>query len=132
MSNATQLLHSIPVDPLTGAISVPIYQTSTFVQEAPGVNKGYDYARSNNPTREALENIIVSHKPKEKLLIQKVQKGEDAGKKDMLRIRGKLHDATLYGLSNGKEAYRIKLTKLAGKQFVRSPRIHHQHDQVRR
>lgn len=59
MSNATQLLHSIPVDTLTGAISVPIYQTSTFVQEAPGVNKGYDYARSNNPTREALESIIT-------------------------------------------------------------------------
>lgn len=59
MSNATQLLHSIPVDPLTGAISVPIYQTSTFVQEAPGVNKGYDYSRSNNPTREAAENIIA-------------------------------------------------------------------------
>ena len=59
MSNATQLLHSIPVDPLTGAISVPIYQTSTFVQESPGVNKGYDYARSNNPTREALEGIIA-------------------------------------------------------------------------
>jgi cysteine-S-conjugate beta-lyase len=59
MSNATQLLHSIPVDPLTGAISVPIYQTSTFIQEAPGVNKGYDYARSNNPTREALEGIVA-------------------------------------------------------------------------
>jgi len=59
MSNATQLLHSIPVDPLTGAISVPIYQTSTFIQDAPGINKGYDYARSNNPTREAAENIIA-------------------------------------------------------------------------
>ena len=59
MSNATQLLHSIPVDPLTGAISVPIYQTSTFVQDAPGVNKGYDYARSNNPTREIAEKIIA-------------------------------------------------------------------------
>ncbi len=59
MSNATQLLHSIPVDPLTGAISVPIYQTSTFVQEAPGVNKGYDYARSNNPTRGTLESIVA-------------------------------------------------------------------------
>jgi len=59
MSNATQLLHSIPVDPHTGAISVPIYQTSTFVQEAPGINKGYDYARSNNPTREAAEKIIA-------------------------------------------------------------------------
>ena len=59
MSNATQLLHSIPVDALTGAISVPIYQTSTFIQDAPGVNKGYDYARSNNPTREAAEKIIA-------------------------------------------------------------------------
>ncbi len=59
MSNATQLIHSIPVDPLTGSISVPIYQTSTFVQEAPGVNKGYDYARSNNPTRATLETVIA-------------------------------------------------------------------------
>lgn len=59
MSNATQILHSIPVDPLTGAISVPIYQTSTFVQEAPGVNKGFDYARTNNPTRATLENIVA-------------------------------------------------------------------------
>jgi cystathionine beta-lyase len=59
MSNATQIIHSIPVDPLTGAISVPIYQTSTFVQEAPGVNKGFDYARTNNPTRAVLENIIA-------------------------------------------------------------------------
>jgi cysteine-S-conjugate beta-lyase len=59
MSNATQLLHSIPADPLTGAISVPIYQTSTFVQEAPGENKGFDYARSGNPTRAALETLIA-------------------------------------------------------------------------
>lgn len=59
MSNATQLIHSIPVDPLTGAISVPIYQTSTYVQQAPGVNRGYDYARSNNPTRGTLEDIIA-------------------------------------------------------------------------
>src|ERR1700749_691781 len=59
MSNATQLIHSIPVDPLTGSIAVPIYQTSTYVQEAPGVNKGYDYARSNNPTRGPLEKIIA-------------------------------------------------------------------------
>ena len=59
MSTATQLIHSIPVDPLTGAISVPIYQTSTFVQEAPGVNKGYDYARTGNPTRATLEQLIA-------------------------------------------------------------------------
>lgn len=59
MSKITQIIHSIPVDELTGAISVPIYQTATYVQEAPGVNKGYDYARTNNPTRAALEKIIA-------------------------------------------------------------------------
>lgn len=59
MSATTQLLNSIPVDSLTGAISVPIYQTSTFVQEAPGIHKGFDYSRSNNPTRAALEKIIA-------------------------------------------------------------------------
>jgi cystathionine beta-lyase len=59
MQATTQLIHSIPVDPLTGAISVPIYQTSTFVQEAPGVNKGYDYARTGNPTRHTLEKIVA-------------------------------------------------------------------------
>lgn len=59
MQATTQLIHSIPVDPLTGAVSVPIYQTSTFVQEAPGVNKGYDYARSGNPTRATLESLIA-------------------------------------------------------------------------
>ena len=59
MQATTQLIHSIPVDPLTGAISVPIYQTSTFVQEAPGVNKGYDYARSGNPTRATLEALVA-------------------------------------------------------------------------
>lgn len=59
MSTATELIHSIPTDPLTGALSVPIYQTSTFVQEAPGVNKGFDYARSNNPTRQTLEEIVA-------------------------------------------------------------------------
>ena len=59
MQETTEFIHSIPVDPLTGAVSVPIYQTSTFVQESPGVHKGYDYARSNNPTRAVLENLIA-------------------------------------------------------------------------
>lgn len=59
MGKTTQLIHSVPVDELTGAISVPIYQTATYVQEAPGVNKGYDYGRSNNPTRHALEKIVA-------------------------------------------------------------------------
>ncbi|HNB81161.1 MAG TPA: aminotransferase class I/II-fold pyridoxal phosphate-dependent enzyme, partial [Chitinophagaceae bacterium] len=57
--NQTQILHSIPCDPLTGSISTPIYQTATFVQEAPGVHKGYDYARSNNPTRNTLEQLVA-------------------------------------------------------------------------
>ena len=59
MKETTKIIHSIPVDPLTGAVSVPIYQTSTFVQESPGVHKGFDYARSNNPTRQVLENLIA-------------------------------------------------------------------------
>jgi cystathionine beta-lyase/cystathionine gamma-synthase len=42
-------------DPATGAVTTPIYQTSTFAQEAVGVHKGYDYARVANPTRTALE-----------------------------------------------------------------------------
>lgn len=60
MHDSTRWLHSIPVDPLTGSITTPIYQTSTFVQEAPGVHKGYDYARSNNPTRKVLEDLVAT------------------------------------------------------------------------
>lgn len=60
MKETTKILHSIPVDALTGAISTPIYQTSTYVQEAPGVHRGYDYARSNNPTRKVLEDLIAT------------------------------------------------------------------------
>jgi len=59
MQANTKLIHSIPVDELTGAIAVPIYQTSTFVQEAPGINKGFDYSRSGNPTRQTLEKIVA-------------------------------------------------------------------------
>lgn len=47
-------------DPATGAIMTPIYQTSTYVQEAPGVHKGYAYARGKNPTRVALEQCLAS------------------------------------------------------------------------
>ncbi|UYQ91543.1 PLP-dependent aspartate aminotransferase family protein [Chitinophaga horti] len=60
MKPSTQLIHSIPVDELTGAISVPIYQTSTFVQESPGINKGFEFSRANNPTRKVLEELICS------------------------------------------------------------------------
>jgi cystathionine gamma-synthase len=47
-------------DPASGAITTPIYQTSTYVQEAVGVHKGYDYARVGNPTRTALQECIAS------------------------------------------------------------------------
>src|SRR6266550_3372234 len=47
-------------DPATGAITTPIYQTSTYVQEAVGKHKGYDYARVANPTRSALEAALAS------------------------------------------------------------------------
>src|SRR5690348_12160167 len=47
-------------DPLSGAIMTPIYQTSTYVQEALGENKGYEYARGKNPTREALERNVAA------------------------------------------------------------------------
>jgi cystathionine beta-lyase len=56
----TNILQSVPVDPLTGCITVPVYQTATFIQEAPGVHKGFDYARTNNPTRKVLEDLIAS------------------------------------------------------------------------
>lgn len=59
MQEITRILHSLPVDPLTGSISVPVYQTATFVQDAPGEHKGFDYARSNNPTRKVLEELIA-------------------------------------------------------------------------
>jgi cystathionine beta-lyase/cystathionine gamma-synthase len=47
-------------DPATGAVITPIYQTSTYVQEGVGKNKGYDYSRSGNPTRTALETCLAS------------------------------------------------------------------------
>ena len=47
-------------DPGTGAIMTPIFQTSTYVQESPGKHKGYDYSRTRNPTRAALEQNIAS------------------------------------------------------------------------
>ncbi len=47
-------------DPTTGAIMTPIYQTSTFVQSAPAEHKGYEYSRSGNPTRQALEDLIAA------------------------------------------------------------------------
>jgi cystathionine beta-lyase/cystathionine gamma-synthase len=60
MKLATKMIHAgAEPDPSTGAIMTPIYQTSTYVQEAPGKNKGYEYARSQNPTRKALEDAYA-------------------------------------------------------------------------
>ncbi|HEX3934988.1 MAG TPA: cystathionine gamma-synthase [Puia sp.] len=60
MKLSTKLIHAgVEPDPSTGAIMTPIYQTSTYVQSAPGVNKGYEYARSQNPTRAALESALA-------------------------------------------------------------------------
>ena len=46
-------------DPTTGAVMMPIYATSTYAQESPGVHKGYEYSRSQNPTRQAFERCIA-------------------------------------------------------------------------
>lgn len=60
MKLATKYIHAgAEPDPSTGAIMTPIFQTSTYVQEAPGKNKGYEYARSQNPTRKALEDAYA-------------------------------------------------------------------------
>ena len=61
MKFGTKAIHAgAEPDPTTGAIMTPIFQTSTYVQESPGVNKGYGYARGKNPTREALQKNIAA------------------------------------------------------------------------
>ena len=61
MKLATKLIHAgVEPDPSTGAIMTPIYQTSTYVQQAPGKNQGFEYARSQNPTRFALEKAMAA------------------------------------------------------------------------
>ena len=60
MKQGTKFIHAgMEPDPSTGAIMTPIYQTSTYVQAAPGQHKGYEYARSQNPTRKALEEALA-------------------------------------------------------------------------
>ncbi len=60
MRMQTKLIHGgISEDTTTGAVSVPIYQTSTYRQDAIGRHKGYEYSRSGNPTRFALEELIA-------------------------------------------------------------------------
>src|SRR5574338_331781 len=58
---ATRAVHAGPqADPLSGAVMPPIYQTSTYAQEGLGRHKGYEYGRTQNPTREALERAVAS------------------------------------------------------------------------
>jgi cystathionine gamma-lyase len=60
MHFATRAIHAAqPSDPLTGALIAPIYQTSTYEQDAPGLNHGFDYSRTNNPTRQRLEDVLA-------------------------------------------------------------------------
>src|SRR3954469_1490540 len=61
MKAGTKYIHAgVEPDPSTGAIMTPVYQTSTYVQAAPGQHKGYEYARSQNPTRTALEAAFAA------------------------------------------------------------------------
>lgn len=61
MKFGTKAIHAgIEPDPSTGAIMTPIYQTSTYAQESPGKHKGYEYSRTHNPTRKALENNLAA------------------------------------------------------------------------
>ncbi|MCU0429237.1 MAG: cystathionine gamma-synthase [Cytophagaceae bacterium] len=58
---ATKAVHAgVEPDPHTGAIMTPIYQTSTYVQESPGKHKGYEYSRTHNPTRTALQQSLAA------------------------------------------------------------------------
>ncbi|WP_299985453.1 cystathionine gamma-synthase [uncultured Pontibacter sp.] len=60
MKFGTKAIHAgVEPDPSTGAIMTPIYQTSTYVQKSPGENKGYEYSRTHNPTRTALQNALA-------------------------------------------------------------------------
>ena len=61
MKSATKFIHAgVHPDPSTGAIMTPIFQTSTFVQDGPGKHKGYEYARTQNPTRTQLQNALAA------------------------------------------------------------------------
>jgi cystathionine gamma-lyase len=60
MKFGTKAIHAgVEPDPTTGAIMTPIYQTSTYVQKSPGDHKGYEYSRTHNPTRSALQNALA-------------------------------------------------------------------------
>ena len=61
MKFSTRAIHAgQSPDPTTGAIMTPVYLSSTYVQESPGVHKGWEYSRTHNPTRKAYENCIAN------------------------------------------------------------------------
>lgn len=61
MKFGTKAIHAgVEPDPTTGAIMTPIYQTTTYVQDRPGVHKGYEYSRTHNPTRDALQGSLAA------------------------------------------------------------------------
>ncbi|MBM4370175.1 MAG: cystathionine gamma-synthase [Deltaproteobacteria bacterium] len=61
MKFSTRAIHAgQPPEPRTGAVAVPVFQTSTYAQRSPGVHSGYEYARTRNPTREALEECVAA------------------------------------------------------------------------
>ena len=60
MEFATKTIHAgQPSEPETGSLIAPIFQTSTYEQDEPGVNRGFDYSRTNNPTRARLETVLA-------------------------------------------------------------------------
>ena len=60
MEFATKTIHAgQPSEPETGSLIAPIFQTSTYEQDEPGVNRGFDYSRTNNPTRARLEGVLT-------------------------------------------------------------------------
>ncbi|MFT4757514.1 MAG: cystathionine gamma-lyase, partial [Vicingaceae bacterium] len=61
MRFGTKVIHAgLSPDPTTGAVMTPIYQTSTYLQKAPGDHKGFAYSRTGNPTRKALEDNLAA------------------------------------------------------------------------
>ena len=61
MRFATKVIHAgLQADPTTGAVMTPIYQTSTYKQSSPGNHKGFEYSRTGNPTRKALEDNLAA------------------------------------------------------------------------
>src|SRR5215217_6694956 len=61
MKFGTKTIHAgVSQDPTTGAIMTPIYQTSTYVQRSPGDHQGYEYSRTHNPTRSALQSSLAA------------------------------------------------------------------------